>query len=355
MRTQLHRSVAWLVLSVGAWCQTTEPATEEPSYPRITTRGQIQIQHDDGSRGAARGDDPQAVLNGIGAFPAEDTIEIRRMRLVTSLQLSEDVSINNETNFDTRSDTVSVLDLYLRAQFGERYNMRAGLFKIPFGWEGLRSSRTTNTIEMSDVTRALSNFRDSGLAGGFQQDGWDVNVAVVQGQGGVWSDANGGKDFVARVTYDVNDNLSVGGSVHLGTHRPINAAGDVPVRRAGLELQYHDAPWRLEAEYLWSDGYNFVSRRDTVADGFYIALIYTLDARNDVLVHFDRFEPDLRKADFSVPSNDANTRNRLVIGWNHYLQREPEHRFMVNYEIANEEEGPRVSNNGFRIRYQYAW
>ena len=52
---------------------------------------------------------------------------------------------------------VGVLDLYMRAQLTEQVDMRAGMFKIPFGWEGLRSSRSTNTIELSDVTRALSS------------------------------------------------------------------------------------------------------------------------------------------------------------------------------------------------------
>ena len=320
---------------------------QEPSYPHITTRGQLQFQFDDGARGAASGDDPAAVLNGIGRFRVADQLDIRRGRLVTNLHLSPDLLISNESNFDTRTNAVSVLDMYMRAQLSENLNFRAGLFKIPFGWEGQRSSRTTNTIEMSDVTRALSNFRDSGFALGLEEENWSLTVAAVQGQGGVWTDRNAGKDFVARLTYNLTPEWLIGASTHIGSFRPDNSGLDIPVRRFGFETQYQSGPWKIEGEYITSRGYNFISRRDTQANGFYLCVVRQLDERNDILVHFDRFEPDLLK--------DSNTRNRLVLGWNYYFQRSPEHRIMVNYEFAQEEEGPRVSNNGWRIRYQYAW
>ncbi len=328
---------------------------DEPAYPHITTRGQIQFQFDDGARGAASGDDPITVLNGIGRFRVDDQLDVRRGRVVTNLHLSPDLMISNESNFDTRSNALSVLDMYLRAELTDTLNFRAGLFKIPFGWEGLRSSRTTNTVEMSDVTRGLSNFRDSGVSFGIEEDDWSLTVAAVQGQGGVWTDSNPGKDFVARFTYKITPEWQVGASTHLGSFRPDNSGLDLPVRRWGIETQYHSGPWKIEGEFITSNGYNFLARRDTMADGFYLCVVRQLDERNDILVHFDRFEPDLRKNNLQTPANDSNTRNRLVLGWNYYFQRSPEHRIMVNYEFAQEEEGPRVSNNGWRIRYQYAW
>lgn len=346
--------IAATFLIAPAWAQQEPLPQPVIEYPRITTRGQLQLQIDDGNRGASSGDDPAAVLNGIGRFRTDDSLTVRRGRVVTTLHLSEVLEISNESNFDTRSQELSVLDLYMRAQLNDNLNLRAGMFKMPFGWEGLRSSRSTNTIEMSDVTRGIYNFRDSGLALGFEDGPWEATVAVMQGQGGVWTDTNAAKDLAARIGYQVDENLRIGASTQLGVFRD-DLGQNFPVRRFGLELQFDSDPWKLEAEYMWSDGYNFSARRDTQADGFYVALVHKLNEENDLVLHFDRFEPDLNKVNGIVASNDSNTRNRLVIGWNYYLQRSPEHRFMVNYEFANEEEGPRVPNNGFRVRYQYAW
>lgn len=328
---------------------------EGPTFPRITTRGQIQFQFDDGARGAARGDDPAAILNGIGQFPTDDQLQIRRGRLVTTLHLTPDLEISNESNFDTRSQQVSVLDMYLRARLNRQLNLRAGMFKIPFGWEGLRSSSTTNTIEMSDVTRGLSNFRDSGLALGYQNGPWQANLALVQGQTGVWSDSNAQKDVVGKLSYQFSPEWTVGTSFHYGGFQPEGASAAIPVRRHGIELQFSESGWKVDFEYLWSQGYNFVSRTDSKAEGFYLAIVKQLDERNDLVLHFDRFDPDLGRTSLVSAANDRNRRNRFVIGWNHYWRRVAPHRLMINYEFANEEEGPKVPNNGFRIRYQYAW
>jgi hypothetical protein len=80
-----------------------------------------------------------------------------------------------------------------------------------------------------------------------------------------------------------------------------------------------------------------------------------LDERNDLVLNFDRFDPDHQTRRLDRVVNEANTRNRLVLGWNYYFKRNPENRIMVNYEWVNEEEGPRINNNGLRVRYQFAW
>lgn len=338
-----------LLLSSAA---VTEP---EPTYPRITTRGQVQVQHDDGQLGSSSGDDPLPAANGIGVFPARDALSIRRIRVTTTLELDRDWSLVNETNFDTRSNSISVLDMYLRTRLGPDSDLRAGMFKIPFGWEGLRSSRSTNTIELSDVTRAFSSIRDSGLAVRWADGEWELQAALVQGQGGVWTDANAGKDGVGRVTYKVAPGIRVGASAQLGSYRPDFRTDNLFVQRWGLDLQVREGPWTVEAEYLRSDGFNFAAQREAPAAGYYLALVYQVDERNDVVLHFDTLDPDLSHSDLLRANNQANARSRLVVGWNHFLQRNPEHRIMLNWEMNQEREGPSVSNNGLRVRYQFAW
>lgn len=351
-----HFVLASLLLFPGqSWCQEVEPGPEARTYPFITTRGQLQLQYDDGARGTASGDDPAVILNGISVAPGVDRLNIRRARVVTTLHLSEILQMVNETNFDTRTNRVSVLDIYLRAQLNENWDMRAGMFKVPFGWEGLRSSRSTNTIEMSDVTRALSNFRDSGLAFTYQDEKLEWSQAFVQGQGGVWTDLNGGKDWVTRVTYQAAPYLRLGGSMHFGSYRPMGSTVNLPVRRYGGEFQFSHEGWKVEGEALWSDGFNYFSQANTTAHGFYLCLVRQLDERNDLVLHFDQFDPDLTGRDLEAANNATNRRERLVLGWNYYFKRSPEHRLMVNYEFARETEGPRVSNNGLRVRYQFSW
>jgi len=327
----------------------------EPSYPFLSTRGQIQLQFDSGTRAPVFGDDPQVATNpGITRFPVADQLDIRRGRVVTTLHLSPEVEISNETNYDTNSNQLSVLDMYLRAQLQPALGLRAGMFKIPYGWEGLRSSRTTNTIEMSDMTRAFSGIRDSGLAFNGHQAGVEWTVGVFQGQGNVWTDLNAGKDIIARVTGRPISTLRLGASTHYGTF-VASRQREIPVRRWNLEMQYHEGPWKVEAEFGGSLGYNFVSRRDTAAAGFYATAVYRIDDANDVLISFDRLDPDLDVTDLRFADNTVNARNRLVLGYNFYFDREPEHRIMLNYEFGNEEEGPPVYNSGVRVRYQYAW
>lgn len=325
----------------------------ERGYPYLTTRGQLQLQFDQGNRGAVRGDDP--VFNGLAPFRGSDQLDIRRARVVTSLHLSPEIQILNESNYDTRTNQISVLDLYLRAQLSRELDLRAGMFKIPFGWEGLRSSRGTNTIEMSDVTRGISSFRDSGLSLGYVDGPLEGTLAVVQGQSGVWTDRNAAKDVVGRLVYGVAPELKLGISGHVGSFRPEFRDQDLPVRRLGLEMQYHEDDWKVEAEFLWSWGFNYVSRRDSRAYGYYLTLVRQLNQANDLVLHFDSFEPDADRVVGLTALNEGNRRNRLVVGWNHYFRRNPEHRIMFNYEFVNEEEGPRLNNNGLRVRYQWSW
>lgn len=320
---------------------------EEPNYPYLSTRGQVQIQFDSGARGATFGDDP--AFNGIASLRASDRLDNRRSRVITTLHLSPETEISNETDYNTRSNQVSVLDIYLRQRLNDNVYLRAGMFKIPFGWEGLRSSRTTNTIEMSDVTRALSQVRDSGLAFNGSEGGLDWAAGVFQGQGNVWTDRDAGKNLAARLGYKFNPELRAGFSLQYGTFESL------PVRRWALELQYSEGPFKVESEYLWSDGYNLTSQRSSRAQGFYTALIYQMAEDHDLVLHYDRFDPDLDAARENAASNSSNARNRLVVGYNYYFQRSPEHRIMVNYEIPHEEEGPRFTNSGLRVRYQYAW
>ena len=129
----------------------------------------------------------------------------------------------------------------------------------------------------------------------------------------------------------------------------------MPVRRLGTELHVEQGPVTVEAEAMWSDGYNVTSRTDTKAFGYYAAVVTRLSGPLDFVLHYDRFDPDLDGIDSRVARNEMNARDRKVIGLNYYIDRDLGHRIMLNYEWKQTVEGPRLQTDGWRLRYQFAW
>lgn len=339
---------------------TVEPATVEADlklgYPHITHQGQIQFQLDDGSLGSPRASSPFPSSNGIGPFPADARLFVRRFRPAFNLAISPKLDLQTEFNIDPTNHRIQLLDARFNYDLGERIFLSAGRFKVPFGWEGLRSSRSTNTIERSDVTSALYPERDVGLSITHNEPHLgQFSLGTFLGQPRSNGGSNGHFDAVGRGLFHISDQLSVGVSGHAGTYRPSGRDHDLPVRRAGLEVQYKDGPLQLEGEAIYSDGYNSMSSVSTRAFGYYAAAVYQLAEPLDLVLQYDRFDPNLDAVDVRQPLNATNARDRKVIGLNYYIDRKLMHRVMLNYELKQDLEGPTLRTNGFRLRYQLAW
>lgn len=354
------RIVAILILlALTQLTLSEEQETEKVSYPKFTLGGQVQFQMDQDSLGGARSTSRFPLRNGIGQFEVDSLVAPRRLRLKPNIEFSENLTLVNETDFEPdgfepESIKMTFLDMYLKYDFLEGHHIRAGQFKVPFGYEFWRSSREITTIERADVSRQLFQ-RDIGL-GVFGEEGkFEYGVGVFQGQGLNERERNGTNDIAARLLYQATPGLQVGASGQLGSYRPSRGAEDARVRRAGLELHYKDGPWILDAEYLFSDGYNLFSDDVTDSRGYYIYSTHRIRPPLDLVLGYDRFDPDLGAQAFGGRANRANDRDRFTIGLNYYLKRKPIHRFMVNYELRNELEGQGISTQGFRLRYQYTW
>jgi phosphate-selective porin len=338
-----------------------EPATattsdKEPGYPRFSARGQIQFQVDDGSLGAPSANNPFPSSNGIGPFPADSRLFVRRFRPAFEMAMSPSFDLQTEFNIDPQTERIQILDVRFNYDLAEHTYLSAGRYKVPFGWEGLRSSRATNTIERSDMTVALYPERDVGLSVTHQSQrlglfSFGTFLGQPRSNGGV----NNSYDLIGRALFRINDDLKIGVSGHSGTFRPSNGEIDIPVRRLGTEVQYNSGNLKLEGEAMWSDGYNTMSRTDTRAFGYYAAAIYRVADPLDLVLQYDRFDPDLDAVNNRTPSNSVNARDRKVIGLNYYLDRDLMHRFMLNYEFKQDLEGPKLQTDGFRVRYQFAW
>lgn len=351
------RLFAALLLLGGLTAAPAHAEGEEP-VPFVTTQGQVQIQMDQGSLGGSTPNAFTPVRSGIGIFPAHSQIYIRRLRVIPTFHLAPGLDLVNETDIDTdelefNGYRFSLQFLYLRAKVGDG-NLQVGQLKVPFGWELYRSSRTTNTIERSDVSNSY-NQSDLGLTYILQDGDRFFGAGVLQGQGPGNRDVNAAKDFAFRYVHPVADGLQVGLSGYEGSFRPSSLTDDLPVRRLGTEVHYRTGPLLLEGEYVVGDGYNNFSRRATPSRGYYATAVYTLAEDLDGVLSYDRFDPDLGRVDLAQPNNRTNDRSRFVVGLNWYVTRDPVHRVMLNYEIRTEEQGPPLTTNGFRVRYQFAW
>lgn len=336
----------------------TAPVLAQEEYPRVEFSGQLQADFSGGDLGAPVGA-TTPVENGIGVRPTDSQVYLRRVRPSLDVYFSPDLMLSTEINYETRSSDLDVLDpalldLFLRYSLTETDSLQLGRFKIPFGWEGLRSSRNINTIARSDATVAIYQERDTGLAFEHESDGLTLQLAGFAGQGRA-GERNSGKDVAGRALFQVSPALSLGASAHLGTFRRPGSPLDVPVRRFGAEVHFQEGPFTLEGEYLVSDGYNQASRDDTPARGFYVTAVGTLDESLDAVLSYDQFDPDLDAVDPLVPASATNARSRVVLGLNYYFSRDPAHRFMINYEFRTAQEGAPAHTQGVRMRYQFAW
>lgn len=376
--TTLFSFIVTVLLSFCLLCSTQaqeqeSPAEEDPalepprvrSYPYVEHQGQLQLQMNDGRLGAARENSFIPANNGIAPFPASSRIFERRFRPSWDVKFSPDFSLQTEFEIDNLSDEfdgdlgnfrVVPLDFVLSYDVDDQTNLRLGRFKVPFGWEGLRSSRTINTVERSDATVYLYPERDVGFSVTHRRPGLGhFSVGTFAGQPRYAGDANGSLEVIGRAVFPLFEGLEVGASAHVGSFRPEDNQVDIPVRRLGVELRYENGPFKLESEGLWSDGYNTASRRDTKANGFYVTSIYRVADNLDFVLSYDRFDPDTMAVDSNFALNGANSRDRKLVGLTYYLQEDPINRIMLNYEVKQSTEGFPWDSSGFRLRYQIGW
>ena len=333
-------------------------SNEQPrTFPYFHQEGQIQFQFNDGDLGSAKRADFTPVNNGLADFPASDRIFIRRFRPTWKLYMSPEVHLDTEFNIDTQDMKIEVLDLLINYDLTDETSLSVGRYKVPFGWEGFRSSRGINTVARSDATVFLYPERDVGVSVAyFPQGKGDFRLGTFLGQPRSNGDTNGGVDVIGRASFKLSDSLHLGASGHLGSFRPTGSESDIPVRRAGLELQWEQEPLKFESEVLWSDGYNVASKANTKAFGYYFTTIFRVAEPLDLVLGYDRFDPDTDSVNALQADNATNARDRKVVGVNYYLSRHaPVHRVMLNYEMKQSLEGFPLDSTGFRIRYQIGW
>jgi hypothetical protein len=313
----------------GAAAQAADSAAKaarKPWYERISLRGYAQLRYNDLflNNQALRCDQCDRAIGGTEEF------SVRRARLVFSGDVADWVSIYIQPDLAQSSGT-SEFFLQMRDLYADIYitrartlRVRAGLSKVPYGWENLQSSSNRLPFDRADPInsaapgeRELGAFvywapaatrkvfrmlTDSGLKG--TGDYGVVGVGVYNGQSANRAEANGNKHVVARISYPFHVGprqiVELGVQGYTGLYRVlasqvtsgVSGGGDYRDHRVGLSAVLYPQPLGLAAEWNWGDSPEYNPGLNTIREqpleGGYVQASYRAIVRGDPLIPFAR-------------------------------------------------------------------
>ncbi len=330
LRVGLHLLALLLILqsrAAGQVADSTAKPARKPWYDRLSLRGYAQLRYNDLflSNQALRCDQCDRSIGGTEEF------SIRRARLVLSGDVADWVSIYIQPDLAQASGTaeffLQMRDLYadVYADKAKTLRFRAGLSKVPYGWETVQSSSNRLPLDRSDAINSASPgerdlgliaywtpsaarklFRtlvDSGLKG--TGDYGVLGVGVYNGQTANRGEANGNKHVAARVAYPFRlgpkQIVEIGAHGYTGLYRLLatqvttgvaGGGADYRDRRIGLSAVLYPQPLGVAAEWNWGDGpeYDPVLNavREQALKGGYALVSYRLLVNGDPLIPFAR-------------------------------------------------------------------
>lgn len=266
----------------------------------------------------------------------------------------QDVGINGKfrTKDDPKSGKKTVFRLmyntgkeiagnsYLQSFMADNYVMRywtkddqvlVGYARAAVGIEGGESPFTIPFFARSQISRTYGNVRTLGIKAQGNHKYYDYSAGFFS-SGRYFHDWFPGPEFVGLVsvkplawTDGKWGKVTMGGSLNSGSAN----AGNYCV--AGTHFIYEYKRLKATAEYATADGSNgSTGYTSNQSEGFYGTLAYRVTPRNQFLVRYDQFDPNINKA------NDI--RKELTVGWNYFVKGQAM-KLMVNYVMYNVENG----------------
>ncbi len=253
---------------------------------------------------------------------------VRRARLIFSGDISEHLAIYLQSDFNTGPDTggtlggiVQLRDVYADISFDEKkeYRIRAGISKIPYGFEILQSSQNRLAMDRADAINAVARderdmgvmfywapthirdrFKDlvrKGLKG--SGDYGVLGLGVYNGQGLNRAELNNTLHTVARLSYpfkfDNGQFFEAGISAISGKYVPrssqitVGSTNITPTfdrkgvrdERVGVHAVLYPQPFGFQSEWNWGSSPQLSDDRkkieSTGLDGGYVQAMYKLD------------------------------------------------------------------------------
>ena len=211
--------------------------------------GKFKVESDDGKWSLGFKGRLQLQYNGTqadGSGKDENNFMVRRARLAvfgkaggenTTYKVEIAAPTQNKVNKDSKKDA-SVTDAWVNWDLGDRTNVKAGQFKVPYGRAITWVSSKMNTVEASLATRHFALGRQPGLMyyGSTQDKYIEYGIGAFNGEGAGMANTSGRKDssatgllWATRVTWNplgpVNYDSSAFQTVNTGETKLALGAG----------------------------------------------------------------------------------------------------------------------------------
>ena len=282
----------------------SERATTERWYEKISIRGYTQMRYNYIT------DDRQLVDVNDSSVGNNKGFLLRRARIVISGDVHERVSLYLQTDFgasppgttgtSNNQNFAQLRDLYadIFLTKDKEFRIRAGISKVPFGFEVLQSSQNRLALDRTDaINTAAPNERDTGfflyytptdtrkvfrslVDKGLKGSGdyGIVGVGVYNGQSLNVSETNDNKHVVLHATYPFE--LPYGQIVQVGVDAyrgivtvpvangvAIPDGGNIRDERIGTHFILYPQPFGIQAEWNWGRGPELNAARTRVEEG----------------------------------------------------------------------------------------
>ena len=279
------------------------PAVPKPAskwYERLSLRGYAQVRYNNlfSTNDDLACQQCDRSIGGAGGF------FVRRARLVVSGDVHERVSVYIQPDLAQNSNATEFF-LQMRDLYGDVWldgaktlRIRAGLSKVPWGWENLQSSSQRLPFDRSDpINSGVPGERDLGVSAMWTPSGakglfrvlsdsglkgtGDYGVlalAVYNGQSANRAELNEGRHVAMRATYPFRvlgrQIVEVGAQFYGGQFAiPSSAvtdgvagAGDHLDERWAVSAVLYPQPFGVQAEWTWGHGPRYDPATDAIGD-----------------------------------------------------------------------------------------
>ena len=333
---------------------------DEKWFNKISMRGYTQFRYNQPLSGDREENNTDPELTSPGdskGLGNNKNFSIRRMRLVFSGDINDYMSIYIQPDFATENGDqhfAQLRDAYTDLAFDKQheYRIRAGISKIPFGWENLQSSQNRLSLDRNDaLNSATPSERDMGLfaywAPADTQKLWKdlskkglktsgdygvVGMGIYNGQGLNKQELNDDFYYVAHSTYPMElgflgsmfkgQVLEVGADAMIGKFNPTtkkfapfkgvggyngkteftptiagNTKGGIREERVGVHAILFPQPFGAQAEWNWGEQGTLNLANKTIEsqnlNGGYVQIMYKIDKifrSDDTLIPFVKWQ-----------------------------------------------------------------
>lgn len=361
-------------------------------YEKLSIRGYTQMRYNSVI------DDKKMVDEYDSSIGDNKGFLIRRARLIISGDIHERVSLymqvdlaatppgttgtTNNQNFTQLRDLYA--DVFLDKD--KEYKLRAGISKVPFGFELLQSSQNRLALDRTDaINSAAPNERDTGLFlyytpietkkvfralidKGLKGSGdyGIVGIGVYNGQSLNVSEANDNKHVILHSTYPFElpygQIMQVGVDAYRGlvnvpvsTGVKIPDGGNINDERIGTHFVLYPQPFGLQAEWNWGRGPELNATHTAVQEGYLQGGYVQASYKYDNIIPYLRWQEyhGGKKNRTNSPFNSVNeTELGIEYQFNKNLELTVAYAWMRRTDTIN---APYLNHDGQVARFQLQW